>query len=251
MVQEEITLEALEAQPKDTYLLVDIRDEAAFQFGHMDGAVHIPANELPERHAELPKDQLLVIYCRSGIISEDAAAELREDGFSAVNLVGGYVQWLLACLKITPFTGMTCVIITVICCLGSILYGIKCKNRITNSLPWEQTTLVYREEILFFLVFLFWTYLAGFHPAAHGTEKYMDFGFMQSMMRSTTLPAQDMWFAGKSFNYYYGGQYLAVFLTKLTGTSVEITYNLMRTMVAAFAFVLVNAKLQGFAEGIA
>ena len=152
--------------------------------------------------------------------------------------VCGYVQWLLACLKITPFTGMTCVIITVICCLGSILYGIKCKNRITNSLPWEQTTLVYREEILFFLVFLFWTYLAGFHPAAHGTEKYMDFGFMQSMMRSTTLPAQDMWFAGKSFNYYYGGQYLAVFLTKLTGTSVEITYNLMRTMVAAFAFVL-------------
>ena len=160
--------------------------------------------------------------------------------FSKVLAVGvcGYVQWLLACLKITPFTGMTCVIITVICCLGSILYGIKCKNRITDSLPWEQTTLVYREEILFFLVFLFWTYLAGFHPAAHGTEKYMDFGFMQSMMRSTTLPAQDMWFAGKTFNYYYGGQYLAVFLTKLTGTSVEVTYNLMRTMVAAFAFVL-------------
>ena len=39
MIQEEITLEALEAQPKDTYLLVDIRDEAAFQFGHMDGAI--------------------------------------------------------------------------------------------------------------------------------------------------------------------------------------------------------------------
>lgn len=61
---------------------------------------------------------------------------------------------------------------------------------------------------------------------------------MKSMMRSTTLPAEDMWYAGKTFNYYYGGQYLAVFLTKLTGTSVEITYNLMRTMIAAFAFVL-------------
>ena len=66
----------------------------------------------------------------------------------------------------------------------------------------------------------------------------MDFGFMKSMMRSTTLPAQDMWYAGKTFNYYYGGQYFAVFLTKLTGTNVEITYNLMRTMIAAFAFVL-------------
>ena len=47
-----------------------------------------------------------------------------------------------------------------------------------------------------------------------------------------------MWYAGKPFNYYYGGQYLAVFLTKLTGTNVEVTYNLMRTMVAAFAFLL-------------
>ena len=103
--------------------------------------------------------------------------------------VCGYAQWLLACLKITPFTGITCVILTVICCLGSLLYGIKCKNRFPDSLPWKQAALVYREEILFFIVFFFWTYLAGFHPAAHGTEKYMDFGFMQTMMRSTTLPA--------------------------------------------------------------
>lgn len=152
--------------------------------------------------------------------------------------VCGYVQWLLTCLKITPFTGITCVILTVICCLGSLLYGIKCKNRLPDSLPRKQAALVYQEELLYFLVFLFWTYLAGFHPAAHGTEKYMDFGFMQAMMRSTTLPAQDMWYAGKPFNYYYGGQYLAVFLTKLTGTNVEVTYNLMRTMVAAFAFLL-------------
>ena len=152
--------------------------------------------------------------------------------------VCGYAQWLLACLKITPFTGITCVILTVICCLGSLLYGIKCKNRLPDSLPRKQAALVYQEELLYFLVFLFWTYLAGFHPAAHGTEKYMDFGFMQAMMRSTTLPAQDMWYAGKPFNYYYGGQYLAVFLTKLTGTNVEVTYNLMRTMVAAFAFLL-------------
>ena len=152
--------------------------------------------------------------------------------------VCGYAQWLLACLKITPFTGITCMILTVICCLGSLLYGIKCKNRLPDSLPRKQAALVYQEELLYFLVFLFWTYLAGFHPAAHGTEKYMDFGFMQAMMRSTTLPAQDMWYAGKPFNYYYGGQYLAVFLTKLTGTNVEVTYNLMRTMVAAFAFLL-------------
>mgnify|MGYP002226874533 CR=1 FL=1 len=58
------------------------------------------------------------------------------------------------------------------------------------------------------------------------------------MMRSTTLPARDLWYSEGTINYYYGGQYFAVFLTKLTGSKVELTYNLMRTFVAAFAFVL-------------
>ena len=66
----------------------------------------------------------------------------------------------------------------------------------------------------------------------------MDYGFMEAMMRSKTLPATDIWYSQGKINYYYGGQYFAVFLTKLSGTQVELTYNLMRTFVAAFAFVL-------------
>lgn len=66
----------------------------------------------------------------------------------------------------------------------------------------------------------------------------MDYGFMEAMMRSKTLPATDLWYSQGKINYYYGGQYFAVFLTKLSGTKVELTYNLMRTFVAAFAFVL-------------
>lgn len=60
---------------------------------------------------------------------------------------------------------------------------------------------------------------------------------MEAMMRSKTLPARDLWYSQGTINYYYGGQYFAVFLTKLTGSRVEVTYNLMRTFVAAFAFV--------------
>ena len=81
-----------------------------------------------------------------------------------------------------------------------------------------------------------WTYLAGFRPAAYGTEKFMDYGFMEAMMRSTTLPARDLWYSEGHINYYYGGQYFAVFLTKLSHTKVELTYNLMRTFVAGPAF---------------
>lgn len=83
-----------------------------------------------------------------------------------------------------------------------------------------------------------WTYLAGFRPAAYGTEKFMDYGFMEAMMRSTTLPARDLWYSEGHINYYYGGQYFAVFLTKLSHTKVELTYNLMRTFVAGLAFAM-------------
>ena len=91
-----------------------------------------------------------------------------------------------------------------------------------------------------------WTYFAGFRPQAYGTEKFMDYGFMEAMMRSTTLPARDLWYSEGTINYYYGGQYFAVFLTKLTGSKVELTYNLMRTFVAAFAFVLPFSPSMGY-----
>ena len=80
---------------------------------------------------------------------------------------------------------------------------------------------------------------------------------MEAMMRSTTLPARDLWYSEGTINYYYGGQYFAVFLTKLTGSRVEVTYNLMRTFVAAFAFVfpfslvrqMMKDRLYGHMEG--
>ena len=151
-------------------------------------------------------------------------------------VICGYGVWILTSIKVVHFTTLSSVVITTLWGGSSIAYGIYGKQR--KIFPWKHKELVYWEEVIFFVVFLLWTYMAGFHPAAHGTEKYMDFGFMKSMMHSTTLPSEDMWYAGKAFNYYYGGQYFAVFLTKLTGTKVEITYNLMRTMIAAFAFVL-------------
>ena len=96
---EEITIQEVAQQKPDTYMVIDMRDSAAFALGHIDGAVLIPQEELEINHETLPKDKLLVIYCRSGILSDDVAAKLREDGYQAVNLVGGYVQWLQAKIR--------------------------------------------------------------------------------------------------------------------------------------------------------
>lgn len=152
--------------------------------------------------------------------------------------VTGLLTWLLVSVKILPFTAAACIGVCVVCAAGcGVLFHFQLKKGI-DCLPAGKGNLVFWEEVLFFVFFLMWTYFAGFRPQAYGTEKFMDYGFMEAMMRSTTLPARDLWYSEGTINYYYGGQYFAVFLTKLSGSKVELTYNLMRTFVAAFAFSL-------------
>lgn len=98
--------------------------------------------------------------------------------------------------------------------------------------------MVLAEELLLFLLIALSVYVIGFKPEAYGTEKFMDYAFLTSMMRSLRMPFADPWFAGEAVNYYYGGQYMAAFLTKLTQVTAGEGYNLMRATVTAFSFML-------------
>ncbi|QHQ62506.1 hypothetical protein Ana3638_18375 [Anaerocolumna sedimenticola] len=102
----------------------------------------------------------------------------------------------------------------------------------------DKITAMITEELLFLFLFLIWTYIRGFKPEAYGTEKFMDYGFMTIMMRGDYMPPKDLWFAGSTINYYYVGQYMAAFMTKLSLCTVNVGYNLMLMTLAAFAFVL-------------
>ena len=152
--------------------------------------------------------------------------------------VTGFLTWFLVAGKVLKFTNASCVGVSVICGVGCIILLYRQTQKEIECYPTGKMKLIIREELLFLLVFLLWTYLVGFRSQAYGTEKFMDYGFMQAMMRSDVLPAKDIWYSQGTINYYYGGQYFAVFLTRLTGSRVEVTYNLMRTFVAAMAFVL-------------
>ena len=152
--------------------------------------------------------------------------------------VSGFLTWFLVAVKIIKFTTMTCIVVTLVCAAASLILYCREQKAGFECIPFAHLDLVYVEELLFFAAFLLWTYFAGFHPAAYGTEKFMDYGFMEAMMRSKTLPATDLWYSQGKINYYYGGQYFAVFLTKLSGAKVELTYNLMRTFVAGLAFAM-------------
>ena len=91
------------------------------------------------------------------------------------------------------------------------------------------------EEVLFFAGLLMWTIVRGQEPSIHGLEKFMDFGFMQSIARSTYFPPLDMWYsadmdtrpAGYFINYYYFGHLSGALLIKLTGVPAAVGYNLI------------------------
>lgn len=91
-----ISVEQFLSLPAGSFLAVDLRDETAFSYGSIENAVCIPYQDLSGKAALLPRDKLIVLFCKSGIISEDAARELRGAGYNAVSLKDGYYGYMLA-----------------------------------------------------------------------------------------------------------------------------------------------------------
>lgn len=86
-------------QEKESCFLIDIRDNEAFRYGNIKGAVNIPFEELESRQAELPQDKRIVLYCKRGMVSGEAVEHLLESGFDAFELAGGYNQYLLEMMQ--------------------------------------------------------------------------------------------------------------------------------------------------------
>jgi rhodanese-related sulfurtransferase len=72
--------------------LIDVRTPGEFGAGHIDGAVNIPVDDLRERFAEIPKENVIV-SCQVGQRGHTASTLLRELGIKAANLDGGYKTW--------------------------------------------------------------------------------------------------------------------------------------------------------------
>ena len=90
----DISVEDFEKLEKSQCVIIDIRDNYAFTYGHIDGSVNVPQNEFNMECPYLDRDKKIIMCCRSGIISRQAAEELCESGYEAYNLAGGYAEWL-------------------------------------------------------------------------------------------------------------------------------------------------------------
>ena len=77
------------------YIIIDARTEEEFAEGHIENAILIPEYEISTRaEKELPdKEQLILVYCRSGRRSKIASEELVKLGYTNVKEFGGIIDW--------------------------------------------------------------------------------------------------------------------------------------------------------------
>lgn len=76
-------------------MVIDVRPPDEYDAGHIEGAVNIPLEFLPERLSKLPHDQEIVAYCRGPycMLAFDAVEQLRQHGYRARRLEDGFPEW--------------------------------------------------------------------------------------------------------------------------------------------------------------
>ncbi len=151
-----------------------------------------------------------------------------------------YSAYVLGTLHILPFSTLSLLIITALLGSASIVYAVR--NNTLNTFRNKWKVFLF-EELLFFVGILFWAFIKSFQPDIHGLEKFMDYGFLNSLLRTNYFPAKDMWMTPLSINYYYFGHIMTAVVTKLSFLPSTITFNLMLATLFSFTFT------QGFSLG--
>jgi len=94
----EISLNDLRELPKDSYRLIDVRDEALASYGMLPGAIHVDMEELQKEDnaviGDIPKDKKLILYCQIGKKTKEAEDIPSLNGREYYSLEGGYMAYL-------------------------------------------------------------------------------------------------------------------------------------------------------------
>lgn len=148
-----------------------------------------------------------------------------------------YIIFILGVFRFLPFTSISLFGIIIIAILLDFLYLRKNYQDFIKTLQTHWKIIIF-EELLFFIILTAWSFVRGYAPDIEGLEKFMDWGFVNSALKSQYMPPADMWFSGLPINYYYFGHLMIAVLTKLSNISSAITYNLAIASTCALTFTL-------------
>lgn len=150
-----------------------------------------------------------------------------------------WVVFVLGMARIAPFTVST----VFASAMGVFVIGMLLHHMTPGAKKetgqWKKTArTICVEEIVFLLALFFWSWVKAHEPSIRGLEKFMDYGFMQSALRSAYFPPMDMWYPPLPVNYYYFGHLATAVLTKLSGLDLAVTFNLMLATIFALCLTM-------------
>ncbi len=151
-----------------------------------------------------------------------------------------FVSWILVALRVAWFTRLTIGIALLLLALaaGAVAYVERRSLRQFLRERWRHLVAV---EGIFLVLFFAWLLIRWGNPDLWhnylGGEKPMEFAYLNAVIKSTTFPPYDPWFAGGYLNYYYWGQVIVATLIKFTGIVPWVGFNLAVPLLAALTGV--------------
>lgn len=148
-------------------------------------------------------------------------------------LILSYAIFIASSIRLLKFTGLNIFIVWVL--LAGVIWFLFRKEKLEIK---NRFKIFAAEELIFLVALVIWSTVRGFQPAIHDLEKFMDFGFINSIMRADYFPPRDMWFTPLSINYYYFGHLYTAVITKISSIPSYVSFNLMLSTIFAFTFSL-------------
>lgn len=148
-------------------------------------------------------------------------------------LLISYIVYVLGTLRLLQFSSFNILVVWISLVIIQLFFLRREKLELGKTMK-----IFIVEEFIFFLALLFWSWIRSFQPDIHDLEKFMDFGFVNSILRSDYFPPKDIWLSPFSINYYYFGHLYTAVITKLSQIPSYITFNLMLATMFAFTFSL-------------
>lgn len=150
---------------------------------------------------------------------------------AAALLIVGYAIWLGGSVGVLLNTRATAILAV------GVLATVAWLNWGRAFVAWgkQNRVALLRAELVFLAFFLSLAVFRAFNPEILGTEKPMDFAFLNASLRAERLPPEDPWLAGYGISYYYFGYFLMSLVIKVAGVPAAVGYNLSLALVGGLA----------------
>jgi YYY domain-containing protein len=149
-------------------------------------------------------------------------------------LVAGYLFWILVSLGILQNT--VAGVLVVLALLAGLSFVVwRREGREMWAFLVRQRRLILTTESLFLAALIAMAFFRAYNPEIAATEKPMEFGFINGVLRSRTFPPLDPWLSGYAISYYHFGYVIVAMLTRLSGLASDVTFNLAVAMLFALA----------------